>query len=217
MFRRAVILPTGPESVWRAITEPGAVEGWFGATVEWDLRPGGRARFRHLVDGGDRDGVIDDVEPGRTLRFRWWPAGSDDDVSEIAYELEAHDDGTTLTVTERQVEAAPPAVRAFAGPAVLSAWSAADQASWESWAGSEPGSRSARGGLLRPLSLSVPPPTSPVGPGGRRRPAPGRGRTPSSRLSGTRRRRQLLDRLARDGPLTATQLAPAYPMSRQAW
>jgi DNA-binding transcriptional ArsR family regulator len=29
-------------------------------------------------------------------------------------------------------------------------------------------------------------------------------------------RRQLLDRLASDGPLTATQLAPAYPMSRQA-
>jgi DNA-binding transcriptional ArsR family regulator len=29
-------------------------------------------------------------------------------------------------------------------------------------------------------------------------------------------RRQLLERLSRDGPLTATQLAPSYPMSRQA-
>ncbi len=29
-------------------------------------------------------------------------------------------------------------------------------------------------------------------------------------------RRQLLDRLAQDGPLTATQLAPGYPISRQA-
>jgi DNA-binding transcriptional ArsR family regulator len=29
-------------------------------------------------------------------------------------------------------------------------------------------------------------------------------------------RRRLLDRLAHDGPLTATQLAPGYPMSRQA-
>jgi DNA-binding transcriptional ArsR family regulator len=29
-------------------------------------------------------------------------------------------------------------------------------------------------------------------------------------------RRQLLERLSRDGPLSATQLAPGYPMSRQA-
>jgi DNA-binding transcriptional ArsR family regulator len=29
-------------------------------------------------------------------------------------------------------------------------------------------------------------------------------------------RRQILERLSRDGPMTATQLAPGFPMSRQA-
>jgi uncharacterized protein YndB with AHSA1/START domain len=143
MIRRAVTLPAGTESVWRAITDPGALEGWFGATVEWDLRPGGRARFRQVADGGDRDGVVDDVEPGRSLRFRWWPAAEEDDVSEVAYELEPHDDGTTLTVTERRVGVTTgrPEALASAAPA---AWSPADQAEWERWAGSDPSSWSPR-------------------------------------------------------------------------
>ena len=49
-------------------------------------------------------------------------------------------------------------------------------------------------------------------------PAGGPGPDPDALFSalGDPTRRRLLDRLARDGPLTATQLAPAYPMSRQA-
>ena len=44
MFRRAVTFPASTESVWHAITDPGAVAD-VGARVEWDLQPGGRARF----------------------------------------------------------------------------------------------------------------------------------------------------------------------------
>jgi uncharacterized protein YndB with AHSA1/START domain len=109
MYTRAVTLPGDTDSVWRAITEPDAVEGWFGARVEWDLRPGGRARFGFGSSGGEvREGVVDDVQPGRSLRFRWWPA-SGGQVSEIAYELEAGEDGTLLTVTERRIGAVAPA------------------------------------------------------------------------------------------------------------
>jgi uncharacterized protein YndB with AHSA1/START domain len=108
MFRRAVTVPAAVETVWEAITEPGAMEDWFGALVEWELRPGGKAHFRHMAgEDADREGVVDDVEPGRRLRFRWWPADGDGDVSEVAYELEADDGGTVLTVTERRVPAVP--------------------------------------------------------------------------------------------------------------
>lgn len=136
MFRRAVILPAGPRSVWRAVTDPAALADWFGARVEWDLRPGGRASFRPSSGGGDREGVIDAVEPGRTLRFRWWPVDGDGDVSEVVYELEPDEQGTTLTVTERRLPAPARTTSASAAPAATAsaAWTPADQVSWERWA-----------------------------------------------------------------------------------
>ena len=141
MFRRDIVLPAGTESVWRAITEPGALADWFGARVEWDLRPGGRAHFRPVAEGADREGVIDDVEPGRSLRFRWWPADADGDVSEVAYELEPDEGGTALTVTERRLSvparsatAPPRPAGAAMGLSGAGRWSPADQVQWEIWA-----------------------------------------------------------------------------------
>jgi DNA-binding transcriptional ArsR family regulator len=60
------------------------------------------------------------------------------------------------------------------------------------------------------------PPTAPEGRAGP--PRTGRGPEADALFAalGDPTRRRLLDRLARDGPLTATQLAPAYPISRQA-
>jgi uncharacterized protein YndB with AHSA1/START domain len=174
MFRRAVTFPASTESVWHAITDPGAVADWFGARVDWDLRPGGRAHFHPAAPdgagdgaggpsegagdgpaygagagggdgggGGARDGVIEDVEPGRILRFRWWPSDADEDVSEVAYELRPAEEGTILTVTERRLPApsepgARPAPVARAEPHASggpgSWWSDLDQAHWELWA-----------------------------------------------------------------------------------
>ncbi len=105
MLQRDVHLPAGTDEVWTAITDPVTLEEWFGASVEWDLRPGGLAEFRQA--DGDREGRVDGVEPGRHLRFRWWPVGAREDVSEVTYELRPEEDGTLLTVTERRVAASP--------------------------------------------------------------------------------------------------------------
>jgi uncharacterized protein YndB with AHSA1/START domain len=102
-LRRDVHLPAGTDAVWTAITDPDEVTQWFGASVEWDLRPGGRAAF--FRPDGDREGRVEGVEPGRRLQFSWWPAGDRSQTSEVTYELQADDDGTRLTVTERQVVA----------------------------------------------------------------------------------------------------------------
>ncbi len=100
MLVRQVVIPVSPSELWNALTEPDEVATWFGSQVEWDLRPGGQARF--LTDDGTvRGGVVDDVEPQRHLSFRWWPEGDDGSAaSQVSYDLEPEDDGTLLTVTE---------------------------------------------------------------------------------------------------------------------
>ena len=67
MLVRQVVLPASPERLWDALTEPDAVSGWFGGRVEWDLRPGGEARFVD-DDGTVRDGLVEAVQPARHLR-----------------------------------------------------------------------------------------------------------------------------------------------------
>jgi uncharacterized protein YndB with AHSA1/START domain len=133
MLVRQVVIPAGPDELWEALTEPDAVSVWFGSQVEWELRPGGPARF---VDGdGDgsvRDGVVVDVEPGRRLSFRWWPRSDGHrGASEVSYDLEPDDDGTRLTVTEQPLPAIPG--EAVAAPGDLAAGDGPAPSAWTSW------------------------------------------------------------------------------------
>jgi uncharacterized protein YndB with AHSA1/START domain len=103
MIRRQVVVPVSPERLWEALTSPDQVAGWFGARVEWDLQEGGVASFQ-ADDGSERLGRIESVRPGRHLRFVWWPAaGPAEDGSEVSYLLEPLDEGTRLTIQERQL------------------------------------------------------------------------------------------------------------------
>ena len=106
MLERHLFIPASPREVWETLTDPPAVSTWFGAQVDWDLNPGGTARF--FEDGGAvREGRVDEVVPGQHLRFRWWPEGeADDGTSEVTYRLEPLEEGTDLTITERQLPAA---------------------------------------------------------------------------------------------------------------
>ncbi|HSS11678.1 MAG TPA: SRPBCC domain-containing protein, partial [Acidimicrobiales bacterium] len=87
------------------------VRAWFGAEVEWELRPGGAARFAPTDGGLGRTGVIEAVTAAEILRFRWWPVererveGDDEPASEVTYTLEDVPDGTRLTVTEQPLGA----------------------------------------------------------------------------------------------------------------
>jgi uncharacterized protein YndB with AHSA1/START domain len=103
MIERQVTLPAPRQDVWDALTEPDRVAAWFGGQVEWDLQPGGAARF-HDEDGSERAGVIDTVATCQVLRFRWWPNGEGGPESEVTYTLEDVPDGTRLTVTEAPTE-----------------------------------------------------------------------------------------------------------------
>jgi uncharacterized protein YndB with AHSA1/START domain len=128
MLERHVFIPASPQHLWETLTDPESVSIWFGASVDWDLRPGGAARFIEH-DGAVREGQIEDVVDHRQLRFRWWPEnGADDESSEVTYLLAPEGEGTDLTITERQLPTAQPA-----GATTAQASSAA--ANWTAWDG----------------------------------------------------------------------------------
>jgi uncharacterized protein YndB with AHSA1/START domain len=135
MLERQVVIPASPEQLWDALTDPGELAAWFGSEVDWDLRPGGRARFKES-DGTVRRGLVDTVFPGRHLSFRWWPEDDgDQETSRVTYTLEPDDEGTRLTVTEQPVPARPgesgPAVAAT-GPSA-SIGNAGSGGLWTGW------------------------------------------------------------------------------------
>lgn len=130
MIERRVVLRARPERVWEALTDPGQVAAWMGGLVEWTVEEGGGLRF--VGDAGEvREGRVEQVEPARTLRFRWWDtADGDRSPSEVVYALEPDEDGTVLTVTEMVVPAGAAAGTAFptrAGLGRPDAWGPLDQ------------------------------------------------------------------------------------------
>jgi uncharacterized protein YndB with AHSA1/START domain len=85
------------EKVWRAITEPRHLAGWFPATVEFDLRLDGPVTFTFEEDPGapvdeQSTGVIRAYEPPRLLEYTWG-------AEVLRWELEPSADGCTLHLT----------------------------------------------------------------------------------------------------------------------
>jgi uncharacterized protein YndB with AHSA1/START domain len=107
MIQRQVILPARPERVWTELTDPLSASEWMGGRVEWELVPGGPARFDEH-GGTSRHGRVEEVVPGERLRFRWWPVDEGaDQSSEVTFNLKPDGEGTELTVTERRLSSVP--------------------------------------------------------------------------------------------------------------
>jgi uncharacterized protein YndB with AHSA1/START domain len=107
-IEREVTLPATPREVWPALTEPRELSAWFGAAVELDVRPGGRAVFR-WPDGSERPAVVEAVEAERRLCFRWLPfqrtaAGETTALpaTRVEITLDAVPGGTRVRVVERE-------------------------------------------------------------------------------------------------------------------
>jgi uncharacterized protein YndB with AHSA1/START domain len=95
---RELVLDAPVEEVWEALTEPERLEEWFANDVELDLETG-EGVFR-WDDGEVRIARVEEVEPARRLRLRWW---DDAGESEVAFELVAIPEGTRLVVRETTV------------------------------------------------------------------------------------------------------------------
>lgn len=104
---RSVVLDADAGDVWRALTDDGELSAWFGGDVVLDVRPGGGGRFQE-PDGGARRAVVEEVDDGARLVWRWWEEGAGATAaSRVELTVEQVDGGTRLTVVEAPVAARP--------------------------------------------------------------------------------------------------------------
>jgi hypothetical protein len=103
------------------LTSGADLSAWFGAQVEIDPRPGGRASFL-FPDGRQRDARVEVFDPERHLLLRWLPferspSGSTGSrpPGQIRFVLAAEGDRTLLTVTETLYGAAPARTMTMSG------------------------------------------------------------------------------------------------------
>lgn len=119
-LRMSRVIAAEPETVFRAMTEPGRMKKWmapegFDAEVEADVRVGGRYRIRMEGPEGavhTAVGAYREVEPPRRLVYTWdWEEeGGRMGDTVVTVELEARDDGTTEVVLTHELFPAPEAV-----------------------------------------------------------------------------------------------------------
>jgi uncharacterized protein YndB with AHSA1/START domain len=102
-IEREILIDAPVEIVWAVVTEPEHISGWFSDTVEFDLRPGGKAVL-HWDRYGTVHGRVERVEPPRLLRFRWalQPGVdlADDNSTLVEFSLRPEGEATRLTVVE---------------------------------------------------------------------------------------------------------------------
>ncbi len=105
MIHRQIVLPVTPAELWHTLTDPDEASAWFGGRVEWDLVPGGSLEVLPTAteDPVRKSGYIDEVDPDHSLRFVWWPSDMPEQRSEVTYDIEPHDDGSMLEISERMV------------------------------------------------------------------------------------------------------------------
>jgi uncharacterized protein YndB with AHSA1/START domain len=98
-----IVVDVPVEEAWLAITDPDELSVWFGAEVELEPAPLGRATF-HFPDGSERFAIVEEVDAPHRLAWRWWPAGNRSAATRVAIELEplseAAADETRVTVVE---------------------------------------------------------------------------------------------------------------------
>jgi uncharacterized protein YndB with AHSA1/START domain len=104
---REITIPATPAEVWPALTQSDEVSVWFGADVELDVRPGGRAVFR-WSDGTVRHAVVEEVEPEHRLSFRWLEAIPS---TRVEVTLDEVAEGTRVRVVEQAAVARWPVAR----------------------------------------------------------------------------------------------------------
>jgi uncharacterized protein YndB with AHSA1/START domain len=96
--------------VWRFMVDPAALSAWFGADAWLEPEAGGRVRFR-FADGSARRGVVEEIDPGRRLMWRWREhrgtgfGSTIGESSTVTIELESTHDGTVVRITETRVAA----------------------------------------------------------------------------------------------------------------
>jgi uncharacterized protein YndB with AHSA1/START domain len=117
---RHVTLPAEPDEAWALLTRPDDLAAWLGREVAIDPTPGAAGTVVDH-DGTRRQLVIDAVETGRRLAWRWWT--DDDSPSRVEITLTPTDTGTEVRVVEALLPAPTGAPTPQACARASEAWS----------------------------------------------------------------------------------------------
>src|SRR3954468_7887001 len=79
---REIVLPVDRERAWALLTEPAELREWLADEGQLDPEPGAPLRMA-WADGEVREGLVEEVEEERRLRFRW-----DDDATGVPSRVE---------------------------------------------------------------------------------------------------------------------------------
>ena len=96
---RHVTLPTDLDAAWELLTRPTDLADWLGREVALDPTPGAAGTVVDH-DGTRRHLVVDDVDAGHRLAWRWWTDG-DSEPSRVEITLLPTRDGTLVRVVEQ--------------------------------------------------------------------------------------------------------------------
>jgi uncharacterized protein YndB with AHSA1/START domain len=97
VVERDVVLPVTRERAWELITEPAELEEWLGDDVDFEAEEGAPLHVT-FEDGGEREGVVEEVEPEERVVFRWGD-------SRVEWRLDDAPGGVRFTVTEHRFAA----------------------------------------------------------------------------------------------------------------
>jgi uncharacterized protein YndB with AHSA1/START domain len=105
---------TESETLWETLTTDAGFSIWSGPGSRIDPQPGGLIQTPDRATGQPRVGVVEEIDAGRHLRYRWWPEDDPDLVSTVDITLQPSPGETRLIITERLALPAPVSMRACA-------------------------------------------------------------------------------------------------------
>jgi uncharacterized protein YndB with AHSA1/START domain len=89
-----------PEEVWGALSDPGSLARWLAAPRMIELYRGGRFELE-LPGGGDIEGRVREIDPGRVLELDWRCRGEEPSI--VRFELSEDGEETVLVLEHRQI------------------------------------------------------------------------------------------------------------------
>lgn len=122
---RDITLDAAGDEAWDLIGDAAGWAGWMVDSADIDVAPGASGRV--VDDGQTREVQVDEVVPGRSVRFVWWPSDSSDRASSVSLTVDTIGDATVLRV----VEVFPPAAAPLAARASF-AWEVRAVGAWTS-------------------------------------------------------------------------------------
>lgn len=133
-IEKQITLRAPRSRVWRALSQVGEFNAWFGVKLEGDIVPGATLRgkithpeYAHVT----LELVVDRVEPERLFSYRWHPHAVDaavdyskEPMTTVEFRLDEAPEGTLLTIVESGFDRLPAARRDLAFRANGGGWTA---------------------------------------------------------------------------------------------